>query len=123
MNKNTENGIKLANTDVVAVDVIARLAGVTGRDVCKVLTALHVLKQTSNIELAALTNIESMPSHPASPASERYDNTACFVGSLIHKLQKPQYRHMLHYLEHLGVRRRFTANGEPRGRHLKVVGA
>lgn len=119
MENRTKNGRPLdLRHDVVAVDAIARLSGVTGKDVVKVLLAIHAIEVATQAEVRQIVNIDNAPTAPAD--EERFANTVQFVDALIHKLQKAPLRPMLNILSELGVHRRFR-RGRPDAPTIRSV--
>lgn len=122
MENRLANGIPLKGEQVVAADAIAKLAGVTGKDVSKVLLAIHAISVGTGQPVAEVVNIEKAPTAPAD--HERYAVTEDFVGLLIHNLQKKSATR--HLLSDLRVHKRPIGDLPPtlRATHcaLKVVG-
>jgi hypothetical protein len=97
MENRIANGRPLADTEkAVAADVIAKLAGVSGKDVSKVLVALHALSVATGLPTESLARVENIPTEPYD--SERFEATSDFVTRAVHQLQKSPTRHILHEL-------------------------
>lgn len=119
MENRTENGRQLGTEPVVAADVIARLSGCSGKDVTKVLLAIHALSLTSGYSAEAIVNTDCIPLAPAD--SLRFAATADYVDGMIHKMQKKHMRDSLSILQELNVHRRFGKGKKPSPPTLREV--
>jgi len=77
MIQRSSNGAVLPNTNVVAADAVAALAGVAGGSTNKVMMALHMLHLTTGIPYDALLNPTAIPAAPADPI--RVEATEAFM--------------------------------------------
>lgn len=106
MNNRTQNGRTLIGTNVVAADAIARLSGVSAKDVAKVLIAIRAVEINTAALVSVIVDTDSIPTAAPERDGDRYQNTVEFVDQLIHSFQKVTNRHHMPLLQALAIHKR-----------------
>ena len=84
MNARVANGLFLPQTDVVAADVVALLAGVSFSTTVKVMMALRTVHAAKGIAYDQLLTLEALPTEPVANNNERrLEATTAFVYDVI----------------------------------------
>lgn len=104
MTDRNPHGLLLQGTPVVAADTIAKLSAVGGKDVAKVLIAIHALAAATGNTVEEVVRIAAIPTQPAD--AERFDATEEHFPVILHALGKAPHRH---FIQELLLHKRFGA--------------